>query len=103
MPGDMAPPKCTCADCGKPFGGKPGEIWCADCLPTVEAFPVELSAAQRERLKALAVVRNVTPQEVLRQALAAIGARSKSKRLTPADQSEAERLRPGATPKRRSR
>ncbi len=92
----MPPHNRTCAGCSATFHSAAKAVWCPDCLPTVKPFPVELSVDQRERLKALAIVRDVTPEEVMRQALTALGARSKGKRLTPPDQSEAERLRPGA-------
>ena len=65
----------VCVGCSDRFYGNSTEIWCSHCAKTVEPFVVELSAAQRRQVDALAVIRGITPQDVMRQALASLGGR----------------------------
>lgn len=90
----MPPLRLTCTGCGSTFRGAAGELWCPKCLPTVKPFVVELSATQWRQVEALATIRGVTTAEILRLGIDSLAWRTKTKRLTPEQQAEAERLRP---------
>jgi hypothetical protein len=83
--------KRQCAGCSKTVDTE----WCPDCAKSVKPFTVHLNAAQRKRIEALAVVRGVTGEEVLRQALHLLGTRPKITRLSPEDADAGNRIRAG--------
>lgn len=81
----MARPKPkTCAGCATLLRQKVKGVWCPECRPTVKPIVVEMAAAQRKRLEALAVVRDVTCEQVLRQCIDVQFASVRGKRATKA-------------------
>jgi hypothetical protein len=91
----MATKQPQCAGCSRPAAGGAGGIWCSQCAATVKPFTVHLTADQRKLIDALAVVRGVTAEEVLRQGVHTLGTRRKIARPTPAELAEVDRLRAG--------
>jgi len=86
-----------CAGCSMPFQGADGVLWCPKCRSTVKSLTVELSALQRRQLEALAIIRGVSPAEVLRQGIAALAGKHKGQRLSPNERTELARLRTKTT------
>jgi hypothetical protein len=75
----------TCAGCSQPFQGAAKDVWCAECLPTVEPVVVEMTADQRRRIESLAVIRGVTVAEVLRQGITSLTGKTRGKLASPKD------------------
>lgn len=67
-------------------------------MPTSTSTPmsitIELSPDELRHLESLATVRGVSPEQLLHNALAALGGDSKNRRLTPEQRRAAEELRP---------
>ena len=81
----MARPKPkVCAGCSTLLRPKVKGVWCPECRPTVKPVVVEMSAAQRKRLEALAVVRNVSSEEAMRQCIDLQFASVRGRRATKA-------------------
>ena len=84
----------NCPGCQVKFRGPAGQTWCPRCRSRTKRVTVELGPDQLQHLETLAVVRNTTPEEIMRVALTALMGRTKSQRLTGAQQELAENLRP---------
>ena len=61
-----------CAGCGKTYFSAPNALpLCEGCRESAEPVTIQLSVAERKRLKAQATIRDCTVEQVLRDAIAA--------------------------------
>ena len=91
---DSKPVNHTCPGCQVMFRGPPDATWCPECRGRTKTITVELGPTQLKHLESLAVIRNTTPEEIMRVAITSLQGRTKTQRLSGAEQELAESLRP---------